>query len=147
MSGVDRVRVVHPEGGRLMTKQAQAMDTDINAIVARHVAHGAPFFPDGRATYGDFSGVGDYHSALNRLKSAQDEFGQLPAAVRDHCRNDPGEFLSMVYDPERRPELEKLGLVEAAVPAAAPRAELAAPAAPVAPVVGPGAPPGTVAGT
>lgn len=141
---VDRVRVVHPEGGPLMTKQAQALETDINQIVARHVAHGAPFFEDGRATYGDFFGVGDYHSALDRLKLAQDEFSRLPAAVRDHCKNDPGEFLAMVYDPARRVELEKLGLVEAAVPAAAPVGELPAAGAPA---PAPGAPGGTVAGT
>lgn len=116
---MERVRVVAEVGGVSMTKQSMASDTDINQIVARHVAHDAPFFVDGRATYGDFTGVLDYHGALTAVMRAQDEFMALPAAVREHCKNDPGEFLSMVYDPGRRPELEKLGLVEAAVPAAA----------------------------
>lgn len=130
----DRVRVVHPEGGRLLVKQSMAMESDINQIVARHVAHGVPFLPGDRATYGDFSNFDGYHAALNDVMRAQDEFAKLPAAIREHCRNDPGEFLQMVYDPARRAELEKLGLVEAAAPQAAPPADpSAAPA--IAPAV------------
>lgn len=135
-----RVRVVHPEGGALMTKQSMAAETDINQIVARHVAHGAPFFEDGRATYGDFTGVDSYHEALNSLNRAQDDFAKLPASIRDHVGNDPGEFLEMVFNPARRQELVDLGLVEAAVPVAAP----ATPEEPIAGAVG--APGGAVAG-
>lgn len=116
----DRIRVVQPEGGRLMTKQSMAMESDINQIVARHVAHGTPFFQSGNATYGDFSGALDYHGSLNAVLRAQSEFERLPAAIREHCRNDPGEFLDLVYDPARREELVKLGLVESAIPAGAP---------------------------
>lgn len=125
----ERVPVLTMPGGPSMTKQSMAAETDINAIVARHIAHDAPFFVDGRASYGDFFGSGDYHASLNAVMQAQEEFLKLPAAVRDHCQNDPGEFLQMVYDPARRDELVKLGLVEAAVPAAAPAAP-----APVVPV-------------
>lgn len=133
-----RVKVLAPGGGRKMTKQSMAAETDINQIVARHVAHGTPFFPDGRASYGDFTGIGDYHGCLNAVTRAQDDFMRLPAAVRDHCKNDPGEFLSLVFDVDRREELVKLGLVEAAIPAAAPAAPAPIPAGPVAGV--PGAP-------
>lgn len=122
---VDRIRVVADVGGPSLTKQSMAAETDINSIVARHIAHDAPFFVDGRATYGDFSGFDDYHGSLNAVMRAQEEFMKLPAAVREHCDNDPGEFLQMVYDPARRDELVALGLSPAAVPAAAP---VAAPA-------------------
>lgn len=136
----DRVRVLAPEGGPVLTKQSMAAETDINQIVARHIAHKLPFYADGRASYGDFTGAVDYHTALNALVSAQEEFAKLPAAVRDHCENDPGEFLDMVMDPGRRDELVALGLVPEAIPASAPVVP-AVPAAPAAPPVGPVVPP------
>lgn len=131
---IPRVPVVTMPGGPSLTKQSMAAETDINQIVARHIAHDAPFFADGRASYGDFFGAGDYHASLNAVMQAQDEFMKLPAAVRDHCKNDPGEFLQMVYDPARRDELVKLGLVEAAVPAAAPAVPAPAEVVPEVPV-------------
>lgn len=117
---VDRVRVVPDLGTESLTKQSMAQESDINQIVARHIAHGTPLFVDGRATYGDFSGFLDYHGSLNAVMRAQDEFNSLPAAVREHCQNDPGKFLELVYDPSRREELVALGLVDLAVPAGAP---------------------------
>lgn len=127
---VPRVSVPAPSGGRVLVKQSHALASDVNAIVARHVAHGIAFPVNERASYGDFTGVGEFHGALNAVREAQAEFDRLPAAIREHCRNDPGEFLSMVYDPDRQAELVELGLVEAAIPAAA------VPAVPeVAPVV------------
>lgn len=113
---IERVRVVHPEGGRMMTKQSMAAQTDVNQIVARHVAHGVPFPDGGGAGYGDFSSALDYHSALNSIREAQDTFLRLPAAVREYCENDPGKFLDLVVDPARRDELVKLGLIPAMMP-------------------------------
>lgn len=122
MSRIERVGAVHPEGGRVMTKQSMAAESDVNQIVSRHVAHGLPFLPDGRARYGDFSSYGSYHDSLDAVRAAEDEFLKLPAAVREHCQNDVGRFLELVFDPSRRAELEKLGLVEGAAPEAAPPA-------------------------
>lgn len=107
----------------MMTKQADAAKTDINQIMARWIAHGIP--PTGAAAhaqYGEFDNVDDYHHALNNLKEADASFGRLPAAIRKHVNNDPGEFLQMVMDPDRRGELEALGLVEAMAPEDAPPA-------------------------
>lgn len=133
---IGRNRVVAASGGRAMTKQSMALETDVNSIVARHVAHRVPFFPDGAASYGDFSSGLDYHSALNALNAARSEFGKLPAAVRSHCENDPGKFLDMVMDPARRDELVKLGLVPEAIPA--PKApDPVPPVVPAVPVVPP----------
>jgi len=111
-------RVQHAGGGRLMTKQAEAAETDMNAIIRRHRNTGAPFPVNGNATYGDFSGSLDFHAALTRVREAELTFALLPAEVREAARNDPGVFLDMVHDPEKRDELVKLGLVEAAIPAA-----------------------------
>ncbi len=99
-----------------MTKQSDALGADVNQIVKRFVAFG-DLPNDGKTpTYGDFSNVDDYLTSLNSLKLAQDQFDDLPAAVRNHVGNDPGAFLEMIYDPTRRPELEELGLVEAMLP-------------------------------
>lgn len=108
-------------GVQSKTKQSDALTSDVNSIVARHIAHRIPF-PDGmsRAMYGDFSDIGDFHSAVSRVRRMEDTFSRLPAHVRKHCHNDPGEFLAMVYDESRVDELVKLGLVPEVVKPAEP---------------------------
>ena len=61
---------------------------------------------------GDFSGIGDYHTALNRVIAAQDEFEALPAQIRARFNNDPAELIEFLEDDKNRPEAETLGLVE-----------------------------------
>lgn len=116
----ERERVTQPEGGRLMTKQASKEDADINAVLRRWLVHRGPLPGNGQEPrYGDFSGVGDFHSALERVRTAESEFAELPAKVRGRCLNDPGEFLAIVFDPARAEELDelrKLGLVEERIP-------------------------------
>lgn len=119
MTVVERFPSIHPEGGRVLVKQSMAMESDVNQIVARHVAHSVPFPEGTRARYGDFTGLSDFHDALNRVQAAEREFEALPAAVRELCGNDPGEFLRLVFDPAGRADLVELGLVGAAVPPAA----------------------------
>lgn len=108
----DRIRVVHPEGGNLMTKQSMAAQTDVNQIMARWIHHGiAPIAPGMNPTYGDFSSGLDFQTALNAVKEAEAEFLRLPSHIRKHCHNDPKEFLELVYDPDRMKELVDLGLL------------------------------------
>lgn len=120
MAARERVAVHPPEGGKVRTKQSDTLDSDINVIMNRFVAAGE--LPhDGRTpTYGDFTTAGNYHTALNLVKAAQDDFMSLPAIVRKHVDNDPGKFLDLVYDPDRRGELEELGMVPEQAPEAAP---------------------------
>lgn len=126
---VERRRVVHPEGGDSMTKQADALDSDINKIMNRYVTTGVlPPLNGRQATYGDFQDSADFYTQMNRVTHGRSEFERLPAHIRDYCKNDLGVFLDLVSNPERRKELEKLGLTEAQVP------ENVAPVAPVAPV-------------
>ena len=60
---------------------------------------------------GDFSGIGDYHTALNRVIAAQDEFDALPAQIRARFDNDPANLIEFLDDDANRPEAEALGLV------------------------------------
>lgn len=109
----DRVRVSQPEGGRMTTKQAMRDETDVRVIVRKYQQAGViPRLEAREPWYGDFSNVDDYLTALNRVREAQSAFEALPSVVRDHVGNDPGEFIRLVTDPERRPELVELGLVE-----------------------------------
>lgn len=126
-----RVRVLSDTEGPSLTKQAEAETTDINLIVARHMRHDVPFYPDGRARYGDFSGSSDFHAIVDRVKAAQDSFDRLPPEVRKACANDPGMFLDMLGSAEGVTELGKLGLLEVQVPAdKAAKGEPASPDAP-----------------
>jgi len=64
--------------------------------------------------YGDFTGIGDYHDALNRVIAAQDEFEALPAQIRARFDNDPAKLMEFLENSDNRPEAEELGLVEKA---------------------------------
>ena len=64
--------------------------------------------------YGDFTGISDYHTALNRVMAAQDEFDGLPAQIRARFDNDPANLIEFLENENNRPEAEELGLVEKA---------------------------------
>ena len=64
--------------------------------------------------YGDFTGIGDYHTAMNRVLAVQDEFEALPAQIRARFDNDPAQLIEFLENSDNRPEAEKLGLVEKA---------------------------------
>ncbi len=121
MSEVKRERFFHPEGGVSLTKQGAVAATDINLIMEKWQKHGAAVahLNRGQAMWGDFSSGVDYHEALNSIRGAQRDFAALPSKVRAHVDNDPGAFLEMVFDPERREELERLGLVASQKPVGA----------------------------
>lgn len=94
-----------------LAQQQFAEEADINTIVNRFGLTGE--LPTGvRApTYADFSGVFDYHTAMNVVVAARDAFAQMPANVRARFGNDPGAFVDFVSDSGNRAEAEKLGLV------------------------------------
>jgi phage internal scaffolding protein len=89
-------------------------ECDINVILQKFNITGllpqTPLSP----RYGDFTGIGDYHTALNRVIAAQDEFEALPAQIRARFDNDPAKLIEFLEDENNRPEAEDLGLVEKA---------------------------------
>jgi len=105
-------------------------ECDINTILEKFNISGIlpeqPLSP----RYGDFTGIGDYHTALNRVIAAQDEFEALPAQIRARFNNDPAQLIEFLENSDNRPEAEQLGLVEKAaaevVEAAKPTPEKAA---------------------
>lgn len=113
---------LHRGGGRLMTKQAEEDEGNINSIMSRWIRDGIPPEVGKEPRYGDFSRSVDFHTAMTKVREAALEFERLPLAVRKHCDNDPGRFLDLVMDPDGRLELESLGLAETQAPTAAPPA-------------------------
>ncbi len=86
-------------------------ECDINTILERFNITG--MLPQSILSprYGDFTGIGDYHTALNRVIAAQDEFEALPAPLRARFDNDPAKLIEFLNDESNRPEAEELGLV------------------------------------
>jgi phage internal scaffolding protein len=62
--------------------------------------------------YGDFSGISDYKTALDRVIAADEEFMNLPAQLRARFDNDAANLISFLENDQNRAEAEKLGLVE-----------------------------------
>jgi len=89
-------------------------ECDINTILQKFNVTG--LLPEQPLTprYGDFTGIGDYHTAMNRVIAVQDEFEALPAQIRARFNNDPAQLIEFLENSENRPEAEELGLVEKA---------------------------------
>jgi phage internal scaffolding protein len=86
-------------------------ECDINVILERFGKTGQMPVNAISGTYGDFSGVHDYHTAMNALIAAEHEFAALPAQLRNKFDNDPSNLIQFLENPDNRAEAEKLGLV------------------------------------
>lgn len=95
-----------------LTVQADRDDADINVIVKRFGVTGILPQRLSPPTYGDFTGINDYQSALNAVINAEDAFMQFPADVRSRFKNDPQSMLEFLADPANRDEAISLGLID-----------------------------------
>jgi len=102
-----------------LAQQHMKDECDINVLVERFGVTGkfpvAPLEP----SYGDFSGVGDYHTALNRIRAADEAFMGLPAKLRAKFDHDPNALLQFLQNEQNRDEAIQLGLIDGQ-PVAAP---------------------------
>lgn len=87
-------------------------ESDINNILRQFNITGllpeSPLSP----RYGDFTGIVDYHSALNAVIAAEDGFMTLPADIRARFHNDPENLINFLSDDKNKDEAIKLGLVD-----------------------------------
>ena len=113
-----------------MAQQQFRDEADINTIMERFGRTGELVAPVRLPQYGDFTGVTDYHSAMNAVVEAQASFDSLPANIRARFQNDPAQFVEFCLDDKNRDEAVRLGLVpgkvEPVVPAEATFADVAA---------------------
>lgn len=86
-------------------------ECDINTIVRRFGLTGMAPTGVRMPTYGDFTGVTDFHTAANAIAQAREAFDQMPSSVRTRFRNDPAAFVDFCSKEENREEAVKLGLV------------------------------------
>jgi len=96
------------------TQQHFKDETDINNILRQFNITGQLPTKALSPRYGDFTGIGDYHSALNQVIAAEGEFMTLPAQLRARFDNDPQELIEFLNNPENKDEAIKLGLVKKA---------------------------------
>jgi len=96
------------------TQQHFKDETDINNILRQFNITGQLPTKSMSPRYGDFTGIGDYHDALNKVIAAEDEFMTLPAQLRARFDNDPQELIEFLNNPENLDEAQKLGLVKKA---------------------------------
>lgn len=96
--------------------QSAEEESNINTIVRRFGISGE--LPGGYAMpqSGDFTNIPDFHTAMNLVRKAQEEFVKVPAEVRARFNNDPGRFMDFFDDPANYDEALKLGLVNVRPP-------------------------------
>lgn len=130
---VSHASALDTAGELSLTKQSFRDEADINEIVRRFGV-----LPPVRSdiplpTYGDFTGVKDFRSALDAVMRAEDSFMQVPADIRAKFENDPQRFVAFCSDEANRGELQRMGLIPTQ-PVVAPKApEAATPVSPVVP--------------
>jgi phage internal scaffolding protein len=102
------------------TKQSFKEECDINTIVKRFGLTGELPTDIKAPQYGDFTGLHDYHEALNAIAEANEAFDAMPADVRFRFANNPGNFVDFCSDENNRAEAEKLGLTLPKIPVTIP---------------------------
>jgi phage internal scaffolding protein len=94
-----------------MAQQQFKEESDINEIVRKFGVTGELPSNIRAPQYGDFTGIFDYHSAMNAVVAARDSFNAMPAEVRARFDNDPAAFVEFCSDEANRDEAKKLGLL------------------------------------
>lgn len=110
-NGSLRIQTMNSEPSK--TQQQFAADADINNIMKRYRNTGElPSATIRKGVYADVSGLTDYHSMVTLISTAQSQFQELPAHIRTRFRNDPGELVRFLNDPNNRQEAIELQLLD-----------------------------------
>lgn len=97
------------------TMQHFANEANINTIMERAMRTGMIGTPEDLArkmNYIDVSKNTDFLEIHQNVMRAQRDFLQIPSKIRKHFRNNVAEMLMALDDPNRRDELEKIGLLK-----------------------------------
>lgn len=100
-----------PGGGKLITRQEFAEESDINFMLKKFGVGAQMPAPRKPPEYGDFSEVHDFETAMQRIREAEQTFLTLPADVREDFDNNPAELLTFVHDDANYEEAAEMGLV------------------------------------
>lgn len=80
--------------------------------MAKYRQTGQMPLPTKTPLYGDFSDSVDFHSAMNKMIKAQEDFNGMPAAIRKRFGNDPGALIDFLADANNYEEAVELGILE-----------------------------------
>lgn len=107
-------RKVHPGlviSGESLAVQSQKDETLIPNILDRFTRTG--HLDQRHPMYGDFSDVpADYMDALAKIKTAEERFSSLPAALRKEFNNDPARLVAWLRDPANKDKAVEYGLIK-----------------------------------
>lgn len=107
----DRLRVPFATIGESMTQQQFAKECNINEIMAKYRKTGMiTHINKHQGNFGDFSNVGEYKDALEKVMRAQESFDSIPAELRSKFGNDPAELIEFLSDPKNNEDAYKFGL-------------------------------------
>lgn len=97
------------------TQQQFAEEADINTIVRRFGISGIMPADFGMPQSADFSEtITDYHTALNLIRRADEDFMQLPGQLRERFQNDPQRLIDFIENPANLEEARELKLAKPA---------------------------------
>lgn len=104
-----------------LAQQQYKDECDINTIARNFGLTGKLPMPVYLPTFGDFSEVEDFQSALHTIQRAEASFQAMPSHVRERFRNDPQKFLEFTSDVRNADEIRALGLFKDAPPVTPPQ--------------------------
>ena len=93
-----------------LAQQSFKDEVDINVLLERFKVTGQLPQNVVLPTYGDFTGLTDYRTAMAAVLKAQDQFMAMPADIRSRFGNDPQAFMDFCSKEENLPELRRMGL-------------------------------------
>lgn len=98
-----------PNIEKSLTQQGMAEQADINWIVNNYMPQLMP--QNTRIPMaGDFTGITDYRTAIEQIRSAQESFMKMPAELRARLNQDPQQFIDWCSDEKNTDEMVKYGL-------------------------------------
>jgi phage internal scaffolding protein len=94
-----------------LTQQHQAEQADINYLIKQFNVTGIMPHNPLPPQFGDFTGVGDFKEAMDRVISVDEQFMALPADLRAQFENDPFELIEFLNNPENKDKAIEMGLI------------------------------------
>ncbi|QXP08621.1 MAG: internal scaffolding protein [Arizlama microvirus] len=93
-----------------LAQQQYKDECDINNIAKQFGLTGKLPQPVYLPTFGDFSEITDFQSALHAIQRAEASFMAMPSHIRERFNNDSQKFLEFTSDSRNAAEVRSLGL-------------------------------------
>ncbi len=111
-----RRRVPIDCSGKGRTEQHHKKACNVNNIIKKYNKTGLLQQRLNSGIYGDFTGIGDYLSCIQKVQDAHDDFMAVDSKIRKRFRNDPALLIEFVSNDDNREEAISLGLLPKEAP-------------------------------